>query len=625
MRDHKKVGAALSVSALLLSTAAAGAANSSQGFALDRYDPAERGGSWFMVDSLDFRSEPIRPSAGLTLDYGYKPLVIYNTDGSERSALVAHQLIGHVGGDVAFLGRFRLGLNLPVALFQSGKSGSLNSISYTAASGAALGDVRVGGDVRIWGEAREPFTVAAGVSVYAPTGKQSQYVSDGHIRVAPHAAVAGKVAQFVYAGKLAVEYRNGASTIDSSPTGTELQFAGSAGSEFLDEQLTFGLEFSGGTVLVNGGAFQKTTTPFELMLGAHYQLGPDFKLGFGAGTGLGRAFGTPLVRGLGSFEWAPAFAPPAPTDRDGDGVNDKDDACPDVKGVASADPRKNGCPAPDRDKDGIADAQDACPDVKGVASADPKKNGCPADTDGDGIIDEDDACPTEPGVKTKDPHTNGCPPDKDGDGIADAVDACPDVKGIKSADPKKNGCPPPPADRDHDGVPDAIDQCPDEPGLADFGGCPDKDTDGDGIVDRFDACPAEKGPKDNQGCPAKQKQLVVIFKAKLQLRERVAFDAGKGTLQKKSNTLLDQVAKVLLTHPNIAKVVIEGHTDAAGDPARNKQLSLEQAQAVKAALVARGVPDARLDVAGFGGERPLDESDGFPGNRRVELRIVVPQ
>jgi outer membrane protein OmpA-like peptidoglycan-associated protein len=52
------------------------------------------------------------------------------------------------------------------------------------------------------------------------------------------------------------------------------------------------------------------------------------------------------------------------------------DACPDVPGVKTADPKTNGCP-PDRDGDGILDSDDACPDVPGPSNPDPKKNGCP--------------------------------------------------------------------------------------------------------------------------------------------------------------------------------------------------------------------------------------------------------
>jgi outer membrane protein OmpA-like peptidoglycan-associated protein len=57
------------------------------------------------------------------------------------------------------------------------------------------------------------------------------------------------------------------------------------------------------------------------------------------------------------------------------------------------------------------DAVDACPDVKGVASDDPKKNGCPlpVDTDHDGITDDLDACPAEKGPPSEDPKRNGCP------------------------------------------------------------------------------------------------------------------------------------------------------------------------------------------------------------------------
>jgi hypothetical protein len=68
-------------------------------------------------------------------------------------------------------------------------------------------------------------------------------------------------------------------------------------------------------------------------------------------------------------------------DTDGDGIYDKDDACPDVAGL-----KFNGCP--DTDGDGIQDSADACPDVFGLAAL----NGCP-DTDGDGVADKDDACP----------------------------------------------------------------------------------------------------------------------------------------------------------------------------------------------------------------------------------------
>ena len=71
--------------------------------------------------------------------------------------------------------------------------------------------------------------------------------------------------------------------------------------------------------------------------------------------------------------------PPRPrTDRDGDGVFDDEDACPDTPGIRTSDRRTNGCPRGDRDGDTIFDDEDACPDTPGIRTTDPKTNGCPA-------------------------------------------------------------------------------------------------------------------------------------------------------------------------------------------------------------------------------------------------------
>jgi OmpA-OmpF porin, OOP family len=117
--------------------------------------------------------------------------------------------------------------------------------------------------------------------------------------------------------------------------------------------------------------------------------------------------------------------PEPPKDRDGDGVLDVDDKCPDTPGLAAL----QGCP--DRDGDGIADGDDKCPDVAGLA----RYQGCPIpDTDKDGINDELDKCPTVPGVA----RYQGCPiPDTDGDGVNDEEDKCINEKGPAS----NYGCP----------------------------------------------------------------------------------------------------------------------------------------------------------------------------------------
>jgi outer membrane protein OmpA-like peptidoglycan-associated protein len=147
-------------------------------------------------------------------------------------------------------------------------------------------------------------------------------------------------------------------------------------------------------------------------------IGDNLFYSFGIAQSIGRE--RPVV--------IPTPPPPvveAPKDRDGDGVVDADDKCPDVKGVASL----QGCP--DRDGDGITDADDKCPDVKGLA----KYSGCPIpDTDKDGVNDEQDKCPDVAGVA----RYQGCPiPDTDKDGVNDEEDKCPSEAG-----PASNfGCP----------------------------------------------------------------------------------------------------------------------------------------------------------------------------------------
>jgi outer membrane protein OmpA-like peptidoglycan-associated protein len=87
------------------------------------------------------------------------------------------------------------------------------------------------------------------------------------------------------------------------------------------------------------------------------------------------------------------------SDRDGDGVVDSKDECPDSAGPVAL----MGCP--DRDGDGVPDIHDKCPDVPGSKNF----QGCPApDSDGDGVNDDDDKCPLVKGVK----ENFGCPPIK---------------------------------------------------------------------------------------------------------------------------------------------------------------------------------------------------------------------
>ena len=407
-------GCALALLSLLPSTAHA----QSEGFAINRFDPAERGSDWFAADSLDLRGHG-RLALGLTGDYGRKPLVLYDPDGEEIQAIIEQQLFVHVGASVVLWDRLRLGASLPILTYQTGEGGTVNGVRFEAAEGATVGDLRVGADVRLFGQYRSPASLALGVAVFAPTGDQDAFTSDGEVRVLPRLLLAGDIGNLAYAAKLGVLYRGNDSGFNGAAKGSEAVVSAAVGYRNDAGNLVLGPELFGSTVVTDGDAFfSRRATPFELIFGAHYKAADTIRIGAGFGPGLTRGFGAPQFRGLLSLEWAPEPA----------------------KAPLVLRPVEK----PDRDKDGILDEDDACPDEPGVKSDDPKKHGCPRlDSDKDGVFDDDDACVNEPGIKTTDPLTNGCPPpkDTDKDTIIDPEDACPETPGPKNEDPKKNGCP----------------------------------------------------------------------------------------------------------------------------------------------------------------------------------------
>jgi OmpA-OmpF porin, OOP family len=572
MKLRALLGCAPAALAICLSATSASAQPSARGFALDRFEPAERGSDWFVGESLDLRGDP-RFAAGLVLDYGHKPLVIYTPDDDERATIVEHQLFAHVGAALVLWERVRFALNLPVALFQDGDGGRVGDTEYSSQSSTAVGDLRIGADVRIAGQYGQAATLAAGVQLWAPTGSRDSYTGDGAVRLRPRLMLAGDIGPFAYSGQAGFNFRANDDEFAGVSRGSEMFFAATAGARLADGKLVVGPELTTATVVTeSGAAFSRRTTPVELLLGGHYLFAGSWRAGLGAGPGLTRALGTPQLRVLASIEWVqplpsePVLLPDtsAPVDTDGDLIVDSEDACPTVPGVRTDDPKTNGCPPPgDRDGDGVLDPEDACPDQPGPRSDDPKTNGCPLpDRDGDGVLDTDDACPDEPGDKTDDPTTNGCPPpkDRDGDGILDAEDACPDAPGPMNEDPKKNGCP-----------------------------------------------------------------VARVEKGQIRIREQVQFAYNSANILRNSNFILEAVKNILESNPQIRKVQIQGHTDSKGSDAFNLGLSKRRAQAVVTWLTKNGIDKTRLEAQGFGEAQPLDSNDTEEGravNRRVEFHIT---
>ena len=103
----------------------------------------------------------------------------------------------------------------------------------------------------------------------------------------------------------------------------------------------------------------------------------------------------------------------------------------------------------------------------------------------------------------------------------------------------------------------------------------------------------------------------------------VLFDVGKAELKPGGLRAVDELATFLGEYPQRV-VLVEGFTDSSGSDATNEALSQRRADAVRTALLARGVASSRVQTRGYGESYPKASNDTAAGrqlNRRVEVVI----
>ena len=316
------------------------------GFAVNRFEPSERGSEWFANESLDMRSldlhGALRPAVGAVFDWAYKPLLVFPADNLQAPAhanVITDQIFLHVGTALVVGERFRFGVSLPIAIYQNGDELEAIAIAARAPSKAAVGDTRLSGDALLYGNYGSVLRVAVGTQVFLPTGSRTQFTGDGTVRVAPRFLLAGDYLGFVYAGKVGFAFRPFDDTFEGRPLGSEVLFSAAVGVK-VNDRFVFGPEVYGSTVVTGDRPLRTRDTPLEMLIGARLSLGDDAQVGTAIGPGLTRGDGTPSMRVVISIE----YAPHACVDKDGDGICDNDDACPLVDGLRTNDPKTNGCP-----------------------------------------------------------------------------------------------------------------------------------------------------------------------------------------------------------------------------------------------------------------------------------------
>ncbi len=101
----------------------------------------------------------------------------------------------------------------------------------------------------------------------------------------------------------------------------------------------------------------------------------------------------------------------------------------------------------------------------------------------------------------------------------------------------------------------------------------------------------------------------------------VLFEFNKADLLATAQPRLDKLAEFLRQFPE-KKLLIEGYTDAIGSDRYNLELSQRRAEAVKAALVRRGIEPARMVAEGYGKAYPVADNKD-PGGRQMNRRVEV--
>jgi outer membrane protein OmpA-like peptidoglycan-associated protein len=576
------------LAAALASTAVALTAGSAVAQNIQKFNPATGTTNFVTVEGAA-TAPHLTFVPSVWVNYGKNPLVLRKENGAIRQKLVEHLITFNFEGAIGFGDRFELGIDLPMHVIvgngvtrETDAQGNIVAatdpgFSHDDPSGFGLGDIRLLPKFQFFGpKARREngFGLAAAMPVTFQTGAEENFVGTNMLTLNPEAIAELRLEILKVAANVGFKWYPENDQVGTLEVGNEVTYGGSAAVALGDPDMwIIGELFGAGSVeQVKSGS---KNSPMEAVLAFRAFTGPGVVMTAGLGRGLIPDYGAPQFR---AFVGAAYQA--ERSDRDGDGIIDDEDGCPDEPEDKDDFEDSDGCPDPDNDKDGLVDAVDRCPNEPET------RNG----------FADDDGCPDE--VPVEAPPPKPIERDTDGDGLLDSQDKCPNDPEDKDNFEDADGCPDP--DNDQDGIPDVSDKCPNEPENV-------------------------NGVEDEDGCPDQGPSKVRITAEKIEILDKVFFETNKAVIKPVSYDILNQVATVMRHAPDITKLRVEGHTDSQGKDAANMTLSQKRSEAVRAYLIKQGVEPERLEARGFGETVPVADNktaNGRAENRRVEFRIM---
>lgn len=527
------------------------------------FRPSIDGAGLLWADDAGRRRGPAQ--GRVLLQYVDDPLVYVNTN-DEVTRLVTQLFQANVVGGVN-LGPLRVGVDVPVYL-------RTGSEVLDAESG--LGDIAGDLKLTLFDKPDGPIDFAVGGRVWAPTATVENALGNRQFAYEVTGIVSREFGKLLVALNLGTR---GGPQVDLENVDLNDGFIGRLGLGLQTSERS-GLAVEASTTLPYTEPLGTLAgTPVEV-LGSGYlwpSKGSNLVLRAGAGGGVTPGIGSPdfrIIVGLG-------FEPREEVvgDRDGDGIIDTEDACPDEPEDFDDFEDDDGCPDPDNDKDGILDVDDNCPNT-------------PEDFDG---YEDEDGCPEGTMVSL------------------DVVD-------------KKTGEPLEVARivvTPEDGPPKRY-LTPFEEELP-----PGKYTIEVSTVgyEPYELeIVVEEGPEQEVVVELEPKEdaPVTIDRGQIQLSDTIHFELNSSAIKPESYPLLDEAVSILREYDEIEQVRIEGHTDERGADEYNQTLSEDRASSVMTYFVAAGISQDRLNAVGYGESRPIDPRsipEAWDKNRRTDFFI----
>ena len=560
------------------------------------------------TDDSGYIADEVTGSVRLATNYVKDPFVVRWDEGSEQAKLVDNawqlDLLGAIHYD-----RFRLGINLPAYLTSSGELSS---------AGTGLSDIGLSLRVNAFDREANPSGLAFGFKTGLPTATVDTPLG-GSFEWEVYGIVDSNVTEELLL-TLNAAYRGVPDTeLFNVVWGDQLAVRGGGGYSFT-ENTTASAEVGLSTSIPNWAAFNAQTSagaavPVEAILGLTQRVATDWRFQAGVGKGLTSGIGSPAYRLLAAVE----FRPPRDMDWDDDGlVNDED-----------------ACPKEPEDFDGLRD-EDGCPDLQSevyISVVDPDGVPIPgAKLEVPGHeLKPDGAWTVDPGNYTVSATAKDFVPGSvDVTAVSDAgiqrfsVTLEPEIPmgvlyvNVRNADGEIIEDAEIVIDRERKLTGGEL-EIPIEAGKHDVRALGTADYRGDGAVAVIE--------KDGSArielilMPAK----AVVTAEKIDIKDRVYFDTAKTSIKEVSFELLNEVAAILIDHPEITKIRIEGHTDSRGSASYNKKLSQGRADSVMKYLTEQGVESERMEAIGYGEEKPIDPAktaEAYEKNRRVDFFVA---